>query len=174
MDVSTDSAPATAMDMDFDLDLGGGDSVAPEKASSSALDIDFDTSSSTTEDAGNLVDFDIAAPVTPAATNASVAEAANESGLDFNFDLGDASPAGVVEQPAPPLDLSSINLDLGAPAAQGAASADSAEVATKLELAQAYEEMGDREGARELLQEVLNEGSTAQQEIARSKLALLA
>jgi len=47
------------------------------------------------------------------------------------------------------------------------------DVATKLELAQAYEEMGDKEGARELLQEVLNEGNAAQQETARNKLAQL-
>jgi pilus assembly protein FimV len=51
---------------------------------------------------------------------------------------------------------------------------DDPEVATKLELAQAYEELGDKEGARELLNEVLNEGSPAQQEAARQKLAALA
>jgi pilus assembly protein FimV len=54
-----------------------------------------------------------------------------------------------------------------------AAVLDDPEVATKLELAQAYEEMGDKEGARELLYEVLNEGSPAQQEAARVKLAQL-
>jgi len=47
---------------------------------------------------------------------------------------------------------------------------DDPEVATKLELAQAYEEMGDREGARELLNEVLAEGSAAQQAAARTRL----
>jgi pilus assembly protein FimV len=47
---------------------------------------------------------------------------------------------------------------------------DDPEVATKLELAQAYEEMGDREGARELLNEVLSEGSSAQQALARTRL----
>ncbi|MBK7421639.1 MAG: pilus assembly protein [Propionivibrio sp.] len=44
------------------------------------------------------------------------------------------------------------------------------EVTTKLELAKAYEEMGDFEGARELLQEVLKEGDVAQQEKAKSIL----
>lgn len=38
------------------------------------------------------------------------------------------------------------------------------EVATKLDLAKAYEEMGDLEGARELLQEVLKEGDVGQRE----------
>jgi pilus assembly protein FimV len=47
---------------------------------------------------------------------------------------------------------------------------DNPEVATKLELAQAYEEMGDLDGARELLNEVLSEGSKAQQAQAQAKL----
>lgn len=47
----------------------------------------------------------------------------------------------------------------------------SEEVATKLDLARAYEEMGDLEGARELLQEVLNEGDAAQREKAQAILA---
>ncbi len=42
----------------------------------------------------------------------------------------------------------------------------SEEVATKLDLAKAYQEMGDLEGARELLQEVVNEGDAAQREAA--------
>ena len=45
------------------------------------------------------------------------------------------------------------------------------EVATKLDLAKAYEEMGDLEGARELLQEVLKEGDASQQEKAQAVLA---
>jgi len=49
--------------------------------------------------------------------------------------------------------------------------ASSEEVATKLDLAKAYEEMGDLEGARELLQEVLKEGDATQQEKAQAILA---
>lgn len=47
----------------------------------------------------------------------------------------------------------------------------SEEVATKLDLAKAYEEMGDLEGARELLQEVMKEGDAAQRETAQNLLA---
>ncbi len=50
---------------------------------------------------------------------------------------------------------------------------DNSEVATKLELAAAYEEMGDNSGASELYQEALAEGSKSQQEFARAKLASL-
>ncbi len=45
------------------------------------------------------------------------------------------------------------------------------EIATKLDLAKAYEEMGDFEGARELLQEVLNEGDASQKEKAQAILS---
>lgn len=45
------------------------------------------------------------------------------------------------------------------------------EVTTKLDLANAYEEMGDLEGVRELLQEVLKEGDAVQKEKAQAILA---
>ena len=47
------------------------------------------------------------------------------------------------------------------------------EVNTKLDLAKAYEEMGDMEGARELLQEVVGEGSIDLVAQAKSILARL-
>lgn len=42
------------------------------------------------------------------------------------------------------------------------------EVATKLDLAKAYQEMGDGSGAREILEEVLREGNTEQREAAQT------
>jgi len=47
----------------------------------------------------------------------------------------------------------------------------SEEVTTKLDLAKAYEEMGDLEGARELLQEVVKEGNASQREMAQAILS---
>ncbi len=96
--------------------------------------------------------------------------------VDFDVKLSDSVFLG---QPAMPtdFDIGSINLDLSAPPAELAAvppapapaapevavpevhDAQWEEVNTKLDLAKAYEEMGDLEGARELLQEVLVEGS---------------
>jgi pilus assembly protein FimV len=46
-------------------------------------------------------------------------------------------------------------------------------VQTKLDLAEAYIEMGDAEGARGILGEVMSEGSEAQQEHAKALLAKL-
>jgi FimV-like protein len=47
------------------------------------------------------------------------------------------------------------------------------DAATKLDLAKAYQEMGDVEGAREILQEVLHEGDEQQKTEAQSLLAKL-
>jgi pilus assembly protein FimV len=48
------------------------------------------------------------------------------------------------------------------------------EASTKLDLARAYLEMGDKEGAREILEEVVQEGGPEQQADARKLLATLA
>ena len=47
------------------------------------------------------------------------------------------------------------------------------DAATKLDLAKAYQEMGDVEGAREILQEVLHEGDDQQKGEAQALLAKL-
>ncbi|MGL4234121.1 MAG: FimV/HubP family polar landmark protein, partial [Casimicrobium sp.] len=47
------------------------------------------------------------------------------------------------------------------------------DAATKLDLARAYEEMGDQEGAREILREVIHDGDDTQKAEARALLAKL-
>ena len=47
------------------------------------------------------------------------------------------------------------------------------ETATKLDLARAYIDMGDAEGARDILDEVVAEGNEAQQQEAREMIAKL-
>ncbi|MCK0511071.1 FimV/HubP family polar landmark protein [Aromatoleum buckelii] len=104
--------------------------------------------------------------------------------LDFDFDFDDATPESSPVVPA--LDPSSITLEESGHDEGGIAAplpeipADSAlsdevteEVDTKLELARAYEEMGDKEGARELIEEVLREGSLAQREAGKRLLEQL-
>ena len=70
------------------------------------------------------------------------------------------------------LNLSDLSLDLGdsKPAASSGGSSDSA-VSTKLELAKAYVEIGDTDGAKEILNEVAREGSPSQQDEAKKILA---
>ncbi|HSS47071.1 MAG TPA: FimV/HubP family polar landmark protein [Burkholderiales bacterium] len=108
--------------------------------------------------------------------------------ISYNF--GPSKPA---EAPAPApatseadavhIDFSSISLNLDEPAAAPAAVPGAAEeaakdqhwydVQTKYDLAKAYFEMGDKEGAREILQEVAQEGDAKQQEAAKGLLAQL-
>ncbi|NMG74817.1 FimV/HubP family polar landmark protein [Aromatoleum diolicum] len=115
--------------------------------------------------------------------------------LDFDFNLEDTGEPASAPLAPTPMDLSSIDLNLDTPETElppltsgsGEASAVDVlelsepemaagniainsdvleEVNTKLELARAYEEMGDAEGARELIEEVLREGSADQREAA--------
>jgi len=174
------SAPTT---LDFDLDLG---SDAPKVEEAAAMEAAPAVEAAAADDAGGLsIDFDL--PTSDAeATEAALTlpepapEAApaqpDDGGLSIDFDLGESAPElpAAVEEPA--LDLSSISLDLGEPTAEGEAPAPDAhwqEVATKLDLAKAYQEMGDKDGAKELLNEVLGEGDAAQQEQARTILESL-
>ena len=118
------------------------------------------------------------AAAAPAPASPSVAPEPS-GGLDFdlNLDLGDKGPEA--EKTAAPMDLSAISLDLGTPgetSAGGAASSNDPkwqEVATKLDLAKAYEEMGDKDGARELLNEVMKDGDDSQKGQAEQLLTKL-
>lgn len=183
--------------LDFELDLG----PSPEMEASKPAELTSAIPAALDFDLG--LDSLAAQTPPPAASGSPVPLSANEAehasfemaaesnaeaaGVDFEFDL-DIPPAtsqptdAAVSRPTA-LDLSGINLDLGIPTnaadtsgnaeSTTASDADNPDVATKIELAQAYEEMGDRDGARELLQEVMQEGSARQQGVAREKLAAL-
>ena len=106
--------------------------------------------------------------------------------LDFRFDESaqpaparKPAPAEQLVRPQPAIDLDKLDLSFD----QGAAVPEDAtpsvldglwhDAATKLDLAKAYHEMGDVEGAREILQEVLREGDVAQKAEARTLIAKL-
>ncbi len=95
---------------------------------------------------------------------------------DFNVDIPSLETLrGPADVEATAVDLSSIGLDLSPESISGpGASGDGSrwqEMATKLDLASAYEEIGDKEGARELLEEVVRGGDSEQQQKARSMLS---
>lgn len=170
--------------LDFDLGL---DSASPPPPAAAFGEPDITLPSAAMEPGAS-----------PAAKAAGEA-AAGASGLDFEFELDipattppktpAPAPEAALEAPSPAgFDFSAIDLELAPQpsesaigtaaeaAAEGgeeASGADNPDVATKLELAQAYQEMGDAEGARELLHEVLQEGSARQRAMAREKLAAL-
>ncbi len=170
-----------------------------EAAPQEAAQIPLGPSLGPDEDAGQL-DIDLSAPgdeapseaAGPAMIELERSAVASAKPLDLQFDLDDAEPAEEpapeVSPPPPSVDFSKISLELDelAPPAEAAAVPTppqapspqmtptvAEEVATKLELAHAYEEMGDKEGARELLQEVISEGNAEQQAAAAAMLAQL-
>ncbi|MES2547275.1 MAG: FimV/HubP family polar landmark protein [Pseudomonadota bacterium] len=106
---------------------------------------------------------------------------------NFNFDLSSLSPeaASYVDDDAATAntyDLSAISLDMtDADTIQNANSSEDLEssedqpieIETKLDLVAAYIEMDDSEGAKELLDEVMKEGSAAQRKRAEALLVKL-
>ena len=93
--------------------------------------------------------------------------------FDLNLDLGSSKPEPAKAAEAP-LDLGGLSLDLGTPGGDAGGGGNDAkwqEVATKLDLAKAYQEMGDKDGARELLNEVVKEGDAAQKSQAEQMIS---
>ena len=160
-------APVEDLSMDFGLDLPA-EAIAPGLPSASSDPLDLD-----------LMNFDI--PATPAAP-APLASAEHDAD-DFADALRGAEEVTAAPPPAAQeFDLSGIDLDLdsafggagagagtpgaaepaAAPGRDDTLSAHHMEMDTKLDLAIAYQEIGDKEGARELLDEVLRGGSDDQ------------
>lgn len=148
-----------------------------------------------------LADLDLSLPAASSESQDAQSDTAAEmSSLDIDIpDLPEEASAPVLSEDVKPkaesnadpldFDLSDISLELNSSASTNALpdlapdqpghtvmelSSSEAEMATKLDLAIAYQEIGDREGARELLDEVLKGGSPEQSEKARALLLELA
>jgi len=115
----------------------------------------------------------------PAKAPAAEGKVDPDATVAMDFDLNLDLPGGTAEPAKPaaaeaPIDLGALSLDLGTPGGAPAAGGGDAkwqEVATKLDLAKAYQEMGDKDGARELLNEVVKEGDAAQKGQAQQMLS---
>ncbi|MFP5382162.1 MAG: FimV/HubP family polar landmark protein [Gammaproteobacteria bacterium] len=130
------------------------------------------------ESAGNVLSFDTRAETSENAEQGYVE--ADTQGLDF--ELPDLELPGAAEDelkldlgledngPDSKFDFSGLDLDLGE---STGSDLELDEVGTKLDLARAYVEMGDKEGAREILNEVVAEGSDRQKSDAKDMLATL-
>ena len=108
------------------------------------------------------------------------AAGASDDTVAFTLDLP-TEPAQPTTREAVDFDLGSISLDLGTPdpavQPQSAPVRDAHwhDIATKLDLAKAYQEMGDNAGAHEILDEVIAEGDEQQRAAAEAiKQQLLA
>ena len=145
---------------DFNLDFPtGGAEAAPE----SVAQVDIATDAVPTQD-GHVIDFQIELPAADQPQQQDrtqvLAEApATDAGLDFQLDVPD--------------------LNLGAEQSAEAAPGQEKDghwydVQTKFDLAKAYQEMGDKDGAKEILHEVIKEGDAEQQSQAKQLLETLA
>ncbi|MBI1282999.1 MAG: hypothetical protein GC183_01510 [Thiobacillus sp.] len=131
------------------------------------------------ESAGHVLNFDTQSGAGTKADSGYVEM--DTQGLNFDMpdlELPEASDdtlkldLGLEEDNGPDskFDFSGLDLDLGD--ANGS-DLELDEVATKLDLARAYVEMGDKEGAREILNEVLAEGGERQKADAKGMLSSL-
>ena len=141
-----ESATPTASGLDLDFNFQEN----VDHRGQSSNNIDFGTASAT-DDHEISLDFD-----TPSATPAT-----KDEGLSFTRDATDNS--GLEFESA-----STSDADVALEEPQWD------ETATKLDLAKAYIDMGDAEGARSILDEVLAEGNESQKEQARDLAAQIA
>lgn len=174
-DVTSTSPSLTAPEgMDFDITSTGPSLQAATGDQETALpdldDLIFDITSTHPSLPG-------AQPGTEPETEPAKAAQADEGGMEFTLDFPVEEGAGKPAPAAQPADTGlagiSLNLeDIEAPAEPAAGVKDEHwhEVATKLDLAKAYQEMGDATGAREILEEVLREGDGEQREAAQAML----
>ncbi|WP_192553198.1 FimV family protein [Pseudomonas sp. IzPS59] len=169
-------------DFDLDLDLGADPAPVPVELA----DDDF------------LLDLDESVKDLPPVEPPVVAEAPLddlELPADFDLSLADEMDAAPAEPDAFAAELDDVNAELDrlsssinepsfteADAALGGDLNDedfdflagTDEAATKLDLAQAYIDMGDNDGARDILNEVLSEGDDKQKSEAKEMLSHLA
>jgi pilus assembly protein FimV len=166
-DLAAPAATDTARSVDVDLDL---DLTAPEPAKP---DVELDIGSQAS--AAEAKDADVP-PEAPAAESAPAAKP-DFTPLDFHIDLPPAGGGSAEPKPdtAAAFKLPDIDLNLdgkqGAPGVAGSRDAHWYDVQAKFDLAKAYEEMGDKAGARQILQEVIREGDVEQQAQAKQLLA---
>jgi pilus assembly protein FimV len=148
--VLTPDLQAQASDLGIELDLGA------EAATVAAPPTEI---SATTPAAGDDLKFDFDLPVAEAPAPGQTSDM-DKTIATQAFDLGTIS-----------LDL---NSDAGASiSAEPGKDSQWYDVQTKFDLAKAYQEMGDKEGAQEILREVIREGDAQQKAEAEALLSTL-
>ncbi|WP_404941642.1 FimV/HubP family polar landmark protein [Pseudomonas danubii] len=168
---------------DFDLDLGADLPASTQSDDDFLLSLEDDlkdlpagdvptVTESTLDDLDLSADFDLSL--------ADEMDAAAEPKDAFASELDDVNAeldrlAQSLDQPEPATPSFTAEDAAAAPEeADFDFLAGSDEVATKLDLAQAYIDMGDNDGARDILGEVLSEGNEGQKSEAQEMLARLA
>ena len=136
------------------------ESQASETQALNTLDMNFGASGETTEQPAGGVDFDV--DNLSSATGMHLVPAEGDFGLDLDV--------GMAEQPDSGEYTKTQRVSVEDLAMQELEPATMSEVGTKLDLARAYMDMGDPDGARSILAEVLSEGSVNQKQEAQRLL----
>ncbi len=170
-------APSPAFDLqDTGLSLDLGTPAAAELAPPSDLSFDLDLTATGDAGAGaGELTLDEGGDFKPPGAR-DTALAVEEHGADDDFINFDTDTETEVQAAAPSAAVAAPGLDWPAEKPSAAAAADKEwdETATKLDLAKAYIDMGDNEGARSILDEVIAEGSDRQKQQARDLVAQMA
>lgn len=178
LEQQTQAKPALDDLADFDLDLGGEAPLSTSADDDFLLSLTEDLKDSDAEvptlGAGGLDDLDLPADFDLSLADELEAHAGPNAFTDelddVNAELDRLSQS--LEQP--PLATPSLAADELPEDESFDFLSGTDEAATKLDLAQAYMDMDDSDGARDILAEVLNEGSEAQKTEAREMLKRLA
>jgi len=172
---ATSAKGLSSIDQDF---LGGEKQTMVTPAQDAGMDFDITSTNPAmpaADDTGGMV-FDVtdSHPAMPEETPADMMKA-DDGGMAFTLDFPVEKTAAKTApaESSSGIGLGGINLNfddaLSAPSTASAGGDDHwQEVATKLDLAKAYMEMGDNDGAREILEEVTREGDDAQRETAQA------
>lgn len=181
------AAAGSESDMDFDLDIGGlgeADDNADESTASevdSGNDFDFDIgglgddSEPATLDAEDDAAADFSAPASSGddETQTEFDKALQELSAFVDTNIPEQGAGDAVDSGSD-LNLDEYNFDDSASddidAGIGEDEDDIGEAGTKLDLARAYIDMGDPDGARGILEEVISDGDEEQQQEARGLL----
>jgi pilus assembly protein FimV len=164
-EAETESAAVGAEDelnLDEDLDLSVAlDESSESEASAESTDetdldseLSFDASELNLDEDSSTADDEISLDMDAEALEPDTAELDLDDSLELTDDSGVAEIAAEGDED---FDISELSEDID-------------EVATKLDLAKAYMDMGDSDGARSILEEVKAEGTEAQQQEAEALL----
>lgn len=189
--VQSDQIKIDSSDYDSVKDLEAGETV-----------LDFDNTVESNADQDNTIDFDLSEDAINLADDAiqnsklaksgeasasthdhpSALELMDEPSITEQLDSDEVDTTSKIIPIVPELGLESINLDIenADSVVQKDKESDSSEnseqwqeVETKLDLAKAYQEMDDKEGAKEMLEEVIRDGDSKQKRAAKKLMKSL-
>ena len=166
------SSDGTVAEDDFSLDFDETPASTPVAVDSDELDLELAEPAAESETLPEDFDISLDEPeleLEPAARPDGFANQLDE----VEAELEDLSKDLDEPVSTPMADLAESDAD-GALEEDFDFFSDTDEATTKLDLARAYIDMGDAEGARDILDEVISEGSDVQQQEAREMLAKLA